>query len=226
MFDITIEQIFIGVKYLIYKITNKLNNKIYIGAHKTIDVDDGYFGSGLLLERAVNKYGKNNFYKEIIFDLSSESEMWEKEAELVDDEFVARLDTYNLKVGGFGGFDFINKNKLNNRDHSIEGRRKSGIAARKKQIHLDAIDEEYRKQYRAKLAEARKFYNSLDGYSFKGRKHSEESKRMIGEKNKLHQTGKNNSQYGKQWITDGKINRSVPKTEPIPHGFRKGRVLL
>jgi len=34
--------------------------------------------------------------------------MFKREAEIVDEEFVARLDTYNLKVGGDGGWDFCN----------------------------------------------------------------------------------------------------------------------
>ena len=49
-----------------------------------------------------------------MFECSDENEMNSKERELVDDAFVERKDTYNLKRGGEGGFDYINKNCHNN----------------------------------------------------------------------------------------------------------------
>lgn len=89
--------------YLIYKITNLINNKIYIGKHKTMYKDDDYMGSGNLIKMAIKKYGIENFKKDILYELQTEFEMNEKEIEIVNEEFVRLHSNYNLMPGGQGG---------------------------------------------------------------------------------------------------------------------------
>ena len=90
--------------YYLYKITNLLTNKIYIGAHATSNLDDSYLGSGKILKADIKKLGKNNFKKEILEFFDNDNEMFAREAEIVDEAFVARTDTYNLTPGGEGGY--------------------------------------------------------------------------------------------------------------------------
>ena len=51
--------------FYLYQIINKLNDKIYVGVHKTDNLNDGYMGSGKILNRAIKKYGVENFEKDI-----------------------------------------------------------------------------------------------------------------------------------------------------------------
>lgn len=88
--------------YIIYKITNKINGKIYIGAHATLDLDDGYMGSGVNITKSIKKHGVANFSKEILWNFETSLEMYAKEAEIVNEEFVLRYDTYNAALGGKG----------------------------------------------------------------------------------------------------------------------------
>jgi len=88
--------------YIVYKITNNINNKEYIGVHQTHNLNDGYMGSGTYLKNSKDKYGIENFTKEILFIFENKEEMYAKEAELVDEDYVNRDDTYNLKDGGSG----------------------------------------------------------------------------------------------------------------------------
>ena len=106
------------MKYTIYKITNILNNKFYIGKHQTMDENDSYYGSGKAIKEAILKYGKENFIKEVLFTFDNELEMNLKEKELITEEFVNRKDTYNIGVGGEGGAHFKNKT------HSSETRKR------------------------------------------------------------------------------------------------------
>jgi len=92
------------MNYTIYKIINLINNKEYTGVHITEDVNDTYMGSGKLIKIAINKYGLSNFSKEILYNYNNKDDMFNKELELVNEEYVKRRDTYNMKCGGSGGF--------------------------------------------------------------------------------------------------------------------------
>lgn len=92
------------VHYYVYKITNLINGKIYIGCHGTKDLDDGYMGSGTYLGLAKKKHGVKNFNKEILSLHSSLEEMLTEEARLVNQKFIEREDTYNHIRGGQCGW--------------------------------------------------------------------------------------------------------------------------
>lgn len=139
------------MQYTVYQITNNANKKIYIGCHKTDDINDGYMGSGKILLRAYEKYGIENFTKKILHIFDSSEEMFATERMLVNEEFVAKEHTYNLKMGGFGGWDHcdrtgstrsletrtkISKSLKGNmpwnqgKKHSVETKRKIGLASK------------------------------------------------------------------------------------------------
>lgn len=86
--------------YYVYRIINKINNKEYIGFHSTNNMNDGYMGSGKLIIKAIEKYGIENFEKEILkqFNNKKDAELYERE--LVNEEYVKRNDTYNISIGG------------------------------------------------------------------------------------------------------------------------------
>ena len=55
----------------IYKTTNKITGKYYIGLNSTSNPN--YLGSGVDLKTQINKYGKENFIKEILCIITSNS---------------------------------------------------------------------------------------------------------------------------------------------------------
>lgn len=101
--------------YQVYKVTNLLNNKVYIGVHKQTKKKDEYLGSGKLINLSIQKYGRENFKKEILFEFTTAVEAYNKEAELVNREFVESPMTYNIQLGGTGGWEHYgdsNKGKV------------------------------------------------------------------------------------------------------------------
>ncbi len=88
--------------YTIYKITNTSNNKFYIGAHKTSNLDDGYMGSGSDIKKAIKRYGLENFTKEILHVFDSPDEMFNQEKILLEGVWNTP-SCYNKMPGGYGG---------------------------------------------------------------------------------------------------------------------------
>ncbi len=83
-----------------YKITNQINGKFYYGVHSTIDLEDGYMGSGKSLKDAFKKYGINNFKKEILKFFETADDAYAYEKEIVTEELVKDDNCYNLVLGG------------------------------------------------------------------------------------------------------------------------------
>jgi hypothetical protein len=198
--------------YLIYKITNKLDNKIYIGKHQTENDLDDYFGSGLLLERAIEKYGKEYFSKEIVCRLNSLEELNEMEKKIVDEEFISRDDTYNIKLGGQGGWDHIIKNKLNLTEKLFEVCRENAKAL--KERHLN--DPEFRKFH----SDAIKL--GLSHHPLLGRTVPDDTRAKMSKAKKGKYDGKNNPSFGSIWINNGVIAKKIKNTDTIPEGFVRG----
>lgn len=95
----------------VYKITNCINGKIYVGIHKYRGpgIDTRYWAGGILITEALKKYGKSNFYREIIEWCYSKEELNTKEEYWIKELDARNLDVgYNLAVGGFhnGGNQF------------------------------------------------------------------------------------------------------------------------
>jgi Putative endonuclease segE, GIY-YIG domain len=95
--------------YYVYKITNLVNGKVYIGKrrHKTPETDT-YMGSGVQILSAIKKYGKDSFKKEILAIFSSNNESSDLEAKLVTRGLIESGTSYNMHEGGHGGFAHIN----------------------------------------------------------------------------------------------------------------------
>ena len=90
----------------------------YVGKHRTKNLDDGYLGSGTLFNRAVRKYGRKNFVREILHYCNSEEELDDKEKEIINLELLENKNCYNIALGGQGSWHHVSqfnkgKTKLN-----------------------------------------------------------------------------------------------------------------
>ncbi len=86
--------------YTVYKITNLVNQKYYIGQHITKNLYDSYMGSGTAIRSAIKKYGVSSFKKDILYVFDNFTDMNNKEIELIDLPVVKDSQSYNIILGG------------------------------------------------------------------------------------------------------------------------------
>ena len=209
--------------YTIYKITNLINGKIYIGKHKTDNIDDGYMGSGKGIKAAIRKYGVFNFKKEILSYCETEESMNLMESLIVNQDFVNRKDTYNIMLGGEGSWNHV----------TTEQKRLGRINANKVIFEKYGVDNPNKLEKNKALTRERNLNSVKNGThpflnkepTFLGKHHTDETKQKIGYANSIHQNGDGNSQFGTMWITDGINNKKIKKGDDVPEGWYKGRVI-
>lgn len=93
---------------IIYKTTNLINGKFYVGQDSNNNPE--YYGSGNLLKKAIKKYGKENFIKETLEVCSTEEELNEREKYWIKETKVQELG-YNIADGGTGGNTMCEENR-------------------------------------------------------------------------------------------------------------------
>jgi hypothetical protein len=183
--------------------------------HSTSDLEDGYMGSGKRLRYSIRKHGVENHTRVILEFLEDRDSLAKREAEIVNEELINDHLCMNLKCGGYGGFS------------SEEHQLKAASAGGKANSNKIKNDPDHRYKFVCIANRNRATAISRGTYQkpprWNGKKHKEESKRLIGEKNAIKQKGSSNSQFGSCWITNEIENKKIRKGDIIPNGWRLGR---
>ena len=133
--------------HIIYKTTNIINGKFYIGMHSTENLDDGYKGSGTILWHAIKKYGIENFVTEILFFLPSREMLKNKEEEIVNEDLIQDPLCMNIQKGGGGGWYQLTS------EEKIAQHLKASTAGGKGHSHKMKTDPEYKAKFCQKVSE-------------------------------------------------------------------------
>jgi group I intron endonuclease len=165
----------------IYRTTNLINGKIYIGQHQRDEFDSKYYGSGVIFQKALKKYGKPNFKVEALLWVATVEKL--NEAEI---KFISAFDStnktigYNLSTGGESG----------NKGVPMSDEQKKGISERQKgkQLPGNATMKAAAVNRGSHFSEESKRKMSIASMGKKGTRngmtHTEEAKKKISESNK------------------------------------------
>lgn len=168
---------------IIYKTTNLLNGKIYVGFHKT-DKEDGYLGSGKAILKAIKKYGKENFKRETL-EIVNENN-WEEREKFWISELKAQDKSigYNICEGGNKGPTMYGKDNPSTggklwteqlrKEQSIRQKERMSIKENRDKCAFNK-GRKFPQSVRDNMSKARKG----EGNSFFGKEHSVESKNLI-----------------------------------------------
>lgn len=182
--------------YTIYKVTNTINGKYYIGKHQSKTPMDNYMGSGELIRKAIKKYGIENFEKEILYYCESLEDMNNKEKEILNEDHVKNPQCYNQKIGGEGGWDH-----WLNTEAAIKSRQKGGLNSGVKERNLSLSKDEYRRRYEIGLK------RWLEENGNRGNPLTQEEKILLSQK----VSAEKNPMYNRVWIhKDGEF-KTIPK---------------
>jgi group I intron endonuclease len=205
----------------VYKYTNKVNGKIYIGITKR-DIDTRHkehirnINDGYIFHNALKKYGIDNFHLELIDIAKDYAELKEKEKLYIKqfNSYVRfpKSNGYNNTLGGEGtiGFKFseVQKRRISvqkkefysKNPHPAKGRIVTEIQKRRQQKAMkgkyDGINnpfygKKHDKEKCKQLSISAKNRIKRDGHHMKGKKHSDETKKKIGLKSKERNASKN-----------------------------------
>ena len=186
----------------IYKTTNTVTGKIFVGSYSTNDLDDGFIGQGELFDLEVKKYGRRAFNKVILQQYRKPSDLGQLDSVAVNEPY---LDDPML--------DALRDSDMLARE--VRKGRLAGLfseeAAKNRQTYVNAVEQW---DWMRRLAKNNHFQATIEQRKATQRTTYQQIR---------HQEGKSNSQYGSRWATDGEVNRKVKKGDPIPYGFRHGR---
>jgi hypothetical protein len=191
----------------VYIITNLINEKQYIGEHSTNNLNDRYLGSGKYLIKAIKKYGKGNFKKEILEQFNTKEEAFNAQEKYINEYNTIIPNGYNISPHGGRGM----KGACKSRHLSIAHKQKISVALKGK-----PLSEEHKKNLMGKNKGKKHSYEQNINHSLKisgvnnvnwGKKLSESTKEKISKAHK----GKKLSTEHKEKISKNKKNNQYAK---------------